>query len=96
MTLKKTAEEKWSYGYCKQTSCSQQRVKKIFIPAFGRTALTIPCTQPTTNGVYSVEAGSPLVDMDNFEKKRSEGNVFAGPFTNVKPGKVLLKVWTGN
>jgi len=34
-----------------------------------------------------------VIDTDYFGNKRTDGNVRAGPFANVKVGKMMLKVW---
>ncbi|MFC4213092.1 right-handed parallel beta-helix repeat-containing protein, partial [Pedobacter lithocola] len=34
-----------------------------------------------------------IMDTDYFGNKRSDGNIHAGPFVNLKSGKVFVKVW---
>ncbi len=44
-------------------------------------------------GGFENPDGSPLKFMDYSGNSRSEGNITAGPFSDLKPGKAVLKVW---
>jgi hypothetical protein len=45
-------------------------------------------------GEFENPDGTPLIiNKDYYRNARSEGNITAGPFSDLKPGNTVLKVW---